>query len=241
MNDNKGAGLVRYRTVRDGILTDIRERKLRANEQIPTEIELMEQYGVSRTTVRRAIQDLVDTGALVKYQGVGTFVNAPKYTRNVLRCISFTSDCINHGYTPSTETMSFEHTKADEESARRLSIEDGGGVYRFCRLRIINGDPVMIEYNEVPDRYSFVADCSADELQSLMRLFRDKIGAEFRRYDSVIEVSYATKQEAEMLKIREGAVVLINECVIRDTEQTPLLSAKQIIAAERVKLDVSAY
>ena len=62
MTETNYAGQPRYCQIRDDLMTAIREQRLRPNEQIPTEVEIMRQYGVSRTTVRRAIQDLVDNG-----------------------------------------------------------------------------------------------------------------------------------------------------------------------------------
>jgi len=240
MTETNYAGQPRYCQIRDDLMTAIREQRLRPNEQIPTEVEIMRQYGVSRTTVRRAIQDLVDNGILVKRQGTGTFVNAPRYTRNLLRFISFTSDCLDHGYTPSTEVSDIDYVDPSPELAEKLQMREGEKMYVFHRLRFIDGEPVMIEFNKVPERFDFIPHCGKEGLHSLMRLFQHEHGIKAERYESVLEASFATKSEAAMLNIREGAVVFVIEGICYSGNH-PMYFFKQIISAERCKLDVSGY
>ena len=235
----KNVGLPRYCEVRDKLIQDIRSQKLRASDQIPTEVELMNEFNVSRTTVRRAIQDLVDNGILVRRQGVGTFVNAPHFTRNLLGCMSFTSDCIANGYTPRTEVLWMEHNTVSKKIAGKLHIEPDAMVYRLCRLRFINNEPVMIEFNEVPDSFDFFSRVKKEDFQSFIRLFRKNTGSNYDKYDAEVEISYATREEAELLNIREGAVIFVNESVLHDDNLKPMFTSKQIIAAEKVKLNFS--
>ena len=172
MSEVNFTGQPLYWQIRDGLLTAIREQKLRPNEQIPTEVELMEKYGVSRTTVRRAVQDLVDNGTLIKRQGTGTFVNTPRYTRNLVNFISFTSDCLEHGDTPSTEVSDIEYVSPSPELIKKLSMLEGEMCYKFYRLRFINGEPVMVEFNHVPERFDFIPHAGKEGLHSLMRIFQ---------------------------------------------------------------------
>lgn len=238
MTENNFAGQPRYCQIRDDLLTAIREQKLHPNEQIPTEVEMMRQYGVSRTTVRRAVQDLVDNRTLVKRQGTGTFVNTPRYTRNLLSFISFTSDCLDHDNTPSTEVSDIDYVQPSPEAVKKLCMREGEKLYKFHRLRFINGEPVMIEFNEVPERFDFIHYCGKEGLHSMMKLFEMEHGIPADHYDTVLETSFATKKEAALLDIREGAVVMILEGVCFAATQ-PMYSFKQVVAAERCKLDVS--
>lgn len=229
----------RYQLIRDEIMTAIREKRFRPNEQIPTELELMERYNVSRTTVRRAIHDLVENGTLVKRQGSGTFVNEPQFTRHLFRFISFTSDCLDNGLTPSTEVSPVEYGPPSPHVTQKMEFMPGENVYRFHRLRFINGEPVMIEFNEVPERYDFVQFTPHDALCSLMHLFEVEHGLTAQRYSSTLETSYATKQEADMLRTRIGAPVILIEGICMREDDKPLYYFKQIISGERCKLDIS--
>lgn len=240
MKKNENAGAPRYCEIRDMLLTDIRSHRLCANDKIPTEPELMEQFHVSRTTVRRAIQDLVDNGVLVRRQGIGTFVNEPHFTRNLLGCMSFTSDCIANGDIPKTTILSVKTTKATEKITKRLNLKEGSMVYQICRQRAVNDEPVMIEYNCVPERFDFVRNCAPEELQSLIRLFKEKTHIHSLKYDAELSVSYATKQEAKLLGIKEGSVIFVNESVMNDEDHYPVFTSKQIIAADKVKLNFSS-
>lgn len=228
-----------YEAIRDDIMTAIREKRLRPGGQIPTELELMEQYKVSRTTVRRAVRDLVENGTLIKRQGFGTFVNAPQYTRHLFSFISFTSDCLNNGLVPSTEVSPVECALPSEGVRSRLDMPDGEKVYKFHRLRFINAEPVMIEWNEVPEHFGFIESETPETLGSLMHVFEKKHGIIAKHYNSILESTYATKQEARMLKTRANAPVIMIEGVCYSTDDKPMYYFKQIISSERCKLDIS--
>lgn len=238
MNGSPKDNRPRYCQIRDDILVAIREYRLEANQQIPTEVELMEKYGVSRTTVRRAVQDLVESGVLVKRQGNGTFVNAPKYTRNLLGFMSFTNDCTEHGDVPDTAVTPVDYGEASPRMAERLQMHPGEKIYKFERLRYINGEPVMIEYNEVAERYDFVAHCGAQGLKSMMNLFGEH-GIQAKSYESVLQASYATKDEAAKLNVREAATILIIDGVCFAENGQPMYYFKQTIASDKCKIDIS--
>jgi len=229
-----------YEVIRDDIMTAIREKRLRPNEQIPTELELMEKYGVSRTTVRRAVRDLVEDGTLIKRQGFGTFVKAASYTRHLVRSSSFTSDCLENGLTPDTEVSPIEYAVPSDAIRSKLALAADEKVYRFHRLRFINGERVMIEWNEVPESFDFMRDETQETLKSLMHVFIKKHGVMIVRHNSILEGTNATNLEAKMLQIRPNAPVIMINGVCYTAEDRPVYYYKQIISSERCKLDISS-
>ncbi len=95
-----------YMRVKNEIKADILNHKYQVGESgIPSEAELIRIYGVSRITVRRAIQELADEDLLSrKIHGSGTFVSAPKHNRHVVGIHSFTTDCLDSGIVPRTRS-----------------------------------------------------------------------------------------------------------------------------------------
>src|SRR3954447_18057502 len=89
----------------------------KSGEKLPNETELCDLYGVSRITVRRAIQDLADDGFLERKQGKGTFVTRTKITRELVSIDGFTDFSKQMGKTPSKRTISCEEIKATPEIA----------------------------------------------------------------------------------------------------------------------------
>ena len=229
----------RYCQIRDDLMAAIREQRILPNEQIPTEVEIMEQYGVSRTTVRRAIQDLVDSGTLTRRQGNGTFVNEPRFTRNIISFTSFTQDCIDHGEMPDTEVSEIEYVEPKAEIRRELCMEDGEKAFRFSRLRFINGVPVGIEIDLVPERYDRVGYCARSELKSLTSFFENVYGVGVEQTKATLQTAYATREEAAMLNIHVGATLIVIESIAYAGSDIPMYHAKQIFAGELSKISIS--
>ena len=228
----------RYCQIRDDLMAAIREKRIRPNEQIPTEVEIMKQYDVSRTTVRRAIQDLVDNGTLTRRQGNGTFVNEPRFTRNIVSFTSFTQDCIDQGEKPDTDVSEIEFVEPNAEIREGLGMSEGEKAFKFTRLRFINGVPVGIEHNIVPERYDRVGYCSRSELKSLTAFFRKEYGLSIERPNSVLQITYATREEAAMLNIHVGATLIIIEGIAYGSNKVPIYYTKQIFAGENCKISI---
>ena len=89
-----------YKQLKDLILKEIKEGKLKTNQKIPTEQELSEKYQISRMTVRKALAQLVDEEVLAKKQGKGTFVQEPKIVEDLDNANSFTNLCKRNGKIP---------------------------------------------------------------------------------------------------------------------------------------------
>ena len=96
-----------YKQLKDLILKEIKEGKLKTNQKIPTEQELSEKYQISRMTVRKALAQLVDEEVLAKKQGKGTFVQEPKIVEDLDNANSFTNLCKRNGKIPGGKTLKF--------------------------------------------------------------------------------------------------------------------------------------
>ena len=94
-----------YVQLRNELLRDIQGKVYAAGEKIPTEAELSQIYGVSRITVRQAVQELCEEGWLIKKQGKGTFVQPRRISRKLDNMMSFTKSCLVCGMTPSTNVL----------------------------------------------------------------------------------------------------------------------------------------
>ncbi len=124
----------------------VREGRLKPGEQLPSEPEFAEGFGVSRTTLRDAVRILVSEGTLVRRRGVGTFVtNDPLVNiQDGLETLTGTSELIrSHGFEPGTSQFSWEHTLASEDLASKLGLDPGASLIHFSRTRTANDIPVI--------------------------------------------------------------------------------------------------
>jgi DNA-binding GntR family transcriptional regulator len=179
--------------------------KIAPGERIENEIALAKDLGLSRPTMRQAIQVLVDKGMLVRKRGVGTQVVHGKIRRSV-ELTSLFDDLSAAGQKPRTEVISVGKVAAEEDVAHELQLEIGEDVWSLERLRFVGKEPLALMHNFIP---LDVVDLAAVDLGTtglyahlrasgiLMRVARQRIGARG-----------ATAVEAELLGEKKGAPLL---------------------------------
>jgi DNA-binding GntR family transcriptional regulator len=173
--------------------------------RLENEVELATRLGVSRPTMRRAIQYLVERGMLVRKRGVGTQIVHPKVRRPV-ELSSLYDDLVKSGQQPYTEIRVFEVKPAPDYIADALGVPEGTEVTWFERLRHAGGEPLAIMHNAVPVD---VLPLRREDLQErgLYELLR-AAGRVPRMANQVVGARAATSAEARMLGDSRGAPVL---------------------------------
>jgi GntR family transcriptional regulator len=114
-----------YSRVETALASEIADGDLEVGDQLPTEGSLISRFGVSRITVRRAIQNLVSRGLVEIHRGKGTFVAAPKITQNLAELSGFVEDMHALGRKPTTRVIGKEVVTADATVASRLALTRG--------------------------------------------------------------------------------------------------------------------
>lgn len=120
---------------------------------LPTENELLDHHGISRNTVRQALDLLVNDGLIVRERGRGTFVAQPKIDQGLTRIISFTEDMRRRGLKPDTRVLLRKLMPAPEHIAEALGVPVGEELAHLERLRLADGEPMSIEKSYLVHRY----------------------------------------------------------------------------------------
>jgi len=149
---DKSSRVPLYFQVMEKLIEEINTR-YEDHDKLPSERELCKKYGVSRITVRQALQQLVQEGYIYKEHGKGTFVAPKSYTQPLERLYSFTEEMKKLGKTPSTEVLSFEEIVIDERMAEKLAVEAFSEVFQIVRLRLADNEPLMYETSYLPKRH----------------------------------------------------------------------------------------
>jgi DNA-binding GntR family transcriptional regulator len=183
----------------------IESGQLPVGSRLENELDLSDQLGVSRPTMRRAISYLVERGLLVRRRGVGTQVVQPKVRRPV-ELSSLHDDLSKTGRTPRTEVLGFEVRPVTDVMAHALGVADGTLATHLERLRYADDEPLAIMRNVVP---TSVLNLRLEELEQagLYQLLR-AAGCEPRMATEQIGARAATPGEARTLKERRGAPLL---------------------------------
>jgi GntR family transcriptional regulator len=204
--------------------------------RLATEIDLAKHLGVSRPTMRKAMEHLLGKGLVVRQRGVGTRVVSPK----VLRCLELSSlydDLQNSGQQPTTEVLSNSIESASAEIASVLAVAEGSPVLTIVRVRSARDQPIAKMTNYLPAHRLTVTtqELQAHGLYQLMRL----AGITLHSAIQVIGARTATATEARLLGERKGAALLTMQRTAFDDRRAIVEYGNHIYYAARYSFEMS--
>ncbi len=206
---------------------------------LPPEVALASALGVSRATVRQAIQELVQEGLLARFRGKGTFVLPEKIEEAGQRLRGFTESMREKGVEPQTRLFGLEVRLADD-LAKHFDVDAEAELFRVTRLRSGDGVPLMVENSYLlssrfPDLFSH------DLTGSLYALLNDVYGVSVCSAEETIEAVLSEGMMARWLGIDPGQPLLLVKRRTRDVHGTVVEYAERWAAASRcrVRLDLA--
>ena len=188
--------------------------ELAPGDRLENEISLADRWGLSRPTMRRAIQELVDRGLLVRRRGIGTQVVHGRVKRP-MDLTSLFDDLARSDQQPATRVLAREVVPAPAAVAERLGTAAGADALRLERLRSARGEPLAVMRNWLPVALAPALTAEALETRGLYELMRGT-GVHLRIASQRITARGATAGEARLLGVRKGAPVLTMERVAYD-------------------------
>ncbi|HTV55714.1 MAG TPA: GntR family transcriptional regulator [Terriglobia bacterium] len=225
-----------YLQIREEIRSDI--GRMEAGQPIPTERELESRFGVSRMTIRGAIDDLVIEGLLVRQQGRGTFVQKPKLTHDLNTITSWTEQLENLGYVPRTSQLEIEEIDAPERVAFALSLKKDARVVRIRRVRLASQEPITLMVNYLPSRLVPRLAERIPAHESLYEALEKEYGLAPASAVDTVESRSSTDDEARRLKIEPWAPVICVTRVSHLEDERPLELAQAVSRADRYQYRV---
>ncbi len=188
------------------IETAIRAGDIPAGSRLENEVSLADQLSLSRPTVRRAIQELVDKGLLVRRRGIGTQVVHGEVTRD-LELTSLHEDLVRSGQHPTTRMLRRETLGADAATAEALGIAVDAPIEHLRRLRAADGVPIAVLDNLLPAALLASVDDAAIEEHGLYPVLRAR-GVNIRVARQRIGARRATAEESRLLETERNSPVL---------------------------------
>ncbi|MEK6221962.1 MAG: GntR family transcriptional regulator [Chloroflexota bacterium] len=198
-----------YRIVADSLLEKITNGEMVANERLPSESELGKIYNVGRNTVRHALSDLVNRGALITLQGVGTFVADGITTKTAEFLYGYSQEMAERGKKVTSQVLEAKLIEADAFLSRRLQIQLGAEVVFLYRLRMIDGEPTALERAYLPHALCPGILNKDFTNSSLYHVLSTEYNRKPHHAEQEIEGHIATPEVARLLDLESPAVVLI--------------------------------
>lgn len=205
---NRSSPVPLYFQVAEQLEKAILDGSLAAGDRISNEVSLAQELGLSRPTMRQAIQLLVDKGLLVRKRGVGTQVVQGKVHRP-LELTSLYDDLTKAGQRQRTDVLTLERRPADDRVAGELQLDPGEEIWFLERLRYVNDEPLAHMQNYLPCRLVDLAavDFADRGLYATLR----EAGIAMRVARQRISARRAEAAEARMLGEKRGAPLLTME------------------------------
>jgi GntR family transcriptional regulator len=204
--------VTKQRETRDRVLELI--EPLSVGDSIPSERQLGTDLGVSRLTVRAALDELVREGYLVRRRGAGTFVAEPKVAKGI-NITSFSDDMRARGLTPESRTLDLKVFMAGARLGRILHVSPSEEIISVKRLRLADGEPMAIEL--LHTRSALVPGLSGADLEenSFYDLLSDRYGISIVGGTQTVEPTVTNEEESSALGVPLHSPALLFERVAR--------------------------
>jgi GntR family transcriptional regulator len=196
-----------YEQIKTALRDQILAGGLRPGARLPTEAALCEQYSVSRITVVKALNDLMQDGLIERIQGKGSIVLPARVLGSLNEVRGFSETAVANGFVPHSTILSLDVIEGDAELARlfRLQPADRPKFMRFRRLRLLNDTPAVLLDSTVTEDLGRKMAAQPLEDVSFYRLYELLLGRRIERNDASLQPVVADRAVARLLGVARGS------------------------------------
>jgi GntR family transcriptional regulator len=200
-----------YENVESTLAAGIADGSLPPETQLPPEESLIDRFKVSRTTVRKAIQNLIERGLVEIRRGKGTFVTRPKITQELTELTGFVEDMEALGRRPSARLLDKRVVAADETVARHLALPRGTLVFRLQRVRLADDIPMSFDETYLPRDLGEKVAGNDLEAEPVFALLEEKYATPLTEAEYRLEAAAADPVVAAALQVPNGSPIFLIE------------------------------
>lgn len=194
-----------YKRIIEDLEIKIR-KEMKPNEKLPSERQLLEQYHVSRNTIRLALANLEERGIIYRLHGKGTFVSTTYLNKtNLSSMYSFSDEMRQMGRKPTTDNRTFKLIDPSEEVIEQLNLQDGEKAYKLVRVRYADGIPMMYGETYLPESIFPNLKLSDLNKNTLYGVLKEKYNERSVLAFEDVQAVSLSKEESEILETKLGA------------------------------------
>jgi GntR family transcriptional regulator len=214
-------------------LTEITSGGWQLTRRIPSEDELCRRYGVSKITVRQAVNNLVSDGYLTKIQGKGTYLTSILPVVGLAMRTRFTEEMFGKEVTAEKEILLKEFS--EPVPVIRTYLSSAGRIYRILSRRNFNGEPAYLDESFIPSR--MLPDIEKEDFiaASLYSLLQEKGTMKIFRVIQTLEIANATDDFARNLNVTEEIPLLAVHRLLLSSDDTPVAYTRLLGRSDRYK------
>lgn len=228
------------RTLTDATVTAladaIRGNRFPPGSQLPSELELMQMLGVSRTTLREALRTLEEQGSIIRRRGLGTFVSQRSIVKDLSINFGITEMIRQAGFTPKTIQCDVHREAASAKVAGHLEIAEGAPVFIVRRLRLANDTPIVWSDERLPA--AILDDRPPDENElkneSLYDYLEKHHGIRIYQGTAVLRPIPAPKEVAEKLQVPRNSTILLISQTDSDEARRPIIFSEEYHLSDKI-------
>lgn len=231
-----------YFQLKELILAAIKDGSYKKDSLLPTEKEFSEIFGISRTTVRQAIAELVQEGWLYRVKSKGTFVSTPKINQDFIsRLVPFAEEMETSGKVPGTEVLELKVIPARDSVAVLLQISPGDSVIYLYRRRFADEEPILTVETYLP--YADCAFIMDHDLvnNSLYEIMAEREETEIHCVKRRVEAVEATVGDKKFLGIKKGKPIQLFSSLGYNVYGKPMEYSVARYRADRSSFEVTVF
>lgn len=229
-----------FEQLKNHLLSKLQSSELSAGDKLPSERDLMLQYGVSRATVRHALDELEQQGYITRAQGIGTVVMNPVIRPEIMKLTSFTEDMRARGLEPGSKTLALSLVEPTESVKAGLRFEANNKVWFIRRLRLADDEPVGIHDLYIPSTLGFAPN-ELEAMQSYYDLVLERHNLRPVYATEHLTAKNASEEEARLLEIPVGSALLQVTRVTYGDNGAPFEYVYLVYRADRYEYAVTLY
>jgi len=228
-----------YFQLKEQIKQKIVRGEYNEGDLIPSEREFSNNYELSSTTIRRALNDLVQENFLQRKAGKGTFVRRKKVKRDLRKVLGFTQNMSEMGLTPTTKVLSQKIVAPNAFARERLRCEERDKVVRLERLRLADDVPMMLETRYI--RTDLCPKIEKEELSSsLWSVFEGKYGLKPNRHSQGMTITTVSGHAASLLTLNDNSPVFMIKGVTYVQDNKPIECEESLYRSDKYELTFEA-
>lgn len=218
-----------YYQIKEAIEADIEQGTLKPGDQLPTETELADQLGISRSTVRQALLGLAREGRIYRRRGKGTFVSEPKIQADVGNFFIPAEFGDVHKFISSGVLV------PPPGLAEDLRLSGGEMAVVLERLRLANDEPIVVEKSYIPMRICPGLDSKTFD-GKLYGFLAEEYGLSLVEAETYVEPTILDQREASLLGVKQGTAAMLLTRINYMSDGTPAVITRSVVRGDRCRI-----